>query len=87
MDSTSTQSIIEQAQNISPFTPYVYGFLVMAFVSAIIFLTRWVKEKDKEAKELREQTIKENNKVIENNTKAFEKYNQRLEDEKKKKMI
>ena len=68
---------MDRAYDISPLNTAVYGFLVVVLVTAVIYLWKYLIDFINKNKEQTE-------KIIERNTLAFEKYNQRLEDEKKK---
>lgn len=70
-------NLMDRAYDISPTNTAVYGVLVVILVTAVIYLWKYLIDFINKNKEQTE-------KIIERNTLAFEKYNQRLEDEKKK---
>lgn len=50
--------IVTQAMEVSPFSSYVYGFLVAILLLAIYYLARELKTEQKANREFRERTLK-----------------------------
>lgn len=50
--------IVTQAMEVSPFSSYVYGFLVALLLLAIYYLVRELKTEQKSNREFRERTLK-----------------------------